>query len=339
MSTRSCPAPSWPLLLFLLVLATSCGPSMSAPTAAPATVANPAPTTVFTLPPAARPSTTATVPRRAAPTSTRLPTLTPRPSNTPRPTATPWPTAVREAVAPETLRITIVYDNYSYQEGLESAWGFSALIEYQGQTLLFDTGGDPDILMRNMDRLGIDPTTIQAVALSHIHGDHVDGLPGLEERRIYPPVYIPPSFDSRFRSRFGGHFELRDVTPGQELSPGIFTTGEMVHPAIGIQEQSLVISTTAGLVVVTGCAHPGIVEIVTQAKAMFPTPVYLVLGGFHLGGLNKAEVDAIITAFRDLGVQHAAPTHCTGDLAIALFTAAYGDDFVQAGVGRVIVIE
>jgi len=320
MFTRTRAARFWSLFSLLALLA-GCGSGVPAPTPTPATRASPAPAVLTALP--------STMPR---PTAIPVPrTVTPRP--------TPWPTAAREAVPPETLRLTILYDNYVYQAGLEAAWGFAALVEYRGQTLLFDTGGDPAILLHNLDLLGIQPGTIQVLVLSHLHGDHVDGLPALEERRVYPPTYILPSFDSRFRSRFGGHYELRDVAPGQELSPGIYTTGEMVHPAVGIKEQALVISTTSGLIIVTGCAHPGIVEIVAKAKEMFDAPVYLVLGGFHLGELNQAEVEAIIAAFRDLGVQHVAPTHCTGDLAISLFAAAYGDDYVRAGVGQVLLVK
>jgi 7,8-dihydropterin-6-yl-methyl-4-(beta-D-ribofuranosyl)aminobenzene 5'-phosphate synthase len=272
----------------------------------------------------------------APPTHTPMPpTATPPAADTPAPpTARP-----RQPVPPDALRITIVYDNTAYDPRLQEAWGFAALIEYRGHTLLFDTGGDPNILMGNMDLLGIDPASIEAVALSHIHGDHVDGLPGLSARGVHAPVYILPSFPRTFRSRFGDAFDLIDVTPGQELSPGIWTTGEMLNQDAWIYEQALVISTTRGLVVVTGCAHPGIVEIVTRAKEMMAGPVYLVLGGFHLLERSQSELRAIIADFHRLGVELVAPTHCTGETAMAMFAADYGDNYVQAGVGRVLVIE
>jgi 7,8-dihydropterin-6-yl-methyl-4-(beta-D-ribofuranosyl)aminobenzene 5'-phosphate synthase len=89
----------------------------------------------------------------------------------------------------------------------------------------------------------------------------------------------------------------------------------------------------------TGCAHPGIVQIVERAQELFGGPIHLVMGGFHLGNKSVAQIDAIVAAFRSLGVERVAPSHCTGDLAIEKFRQEYGEDFIQAGVGRVIVIE
>jgi 7,8-dihydropterin-6-yl-methyl-4-(beta-D-ribofuranosyl)aminobenzene 5'-phosphate synthase len=125
------------------------------------------------------------------------------------------------------------------------------------------------------------------------------------------------------------------VAPGQSFGEGIFTTGELGR---SIPEQALVISTDRGLVVITGCAHPGIVQMTAQAKMLFGDPVYLVLGGFHLGSKSDAEISAILAEFRRLGVERVAPCHCTGERAISRFAAEYGDDFVQAGVGRVITV-
>ena len=281
------------------------------------------------------PAAPALVPIPTAPS----PTLTPIPRTaTPPPTGTPVPptAGLREPVPAGALRITVLYDNSAYDSRLQADWGFAALIEYRGHTLLFDTGSNPTYLLNNVDLLGIDLTGVEAVVLSHDHLDHTGGLPGLADRGFHPPVYVLPSFPSSFRTRFRGQFELRDVAPGQELSDGIFTTGEMVDPGIGIYEQSLVISTSQGLVVVTGCAHPGIVAIVTRAKEM--GPVHLVLGGFHLGEMNRSDIRAIVDDFRRLGVERAGPTHCTGETAIAVFAEAYGEDFVQAGAGRVLVI-
>ncbi len=235
----------------------------------------------------------------------------------------------------ESLTITIVYDNNAYDARLKLAWGFSALVKYRGHTLLFDTGGDGPTLIENMRILGIDPTQIGRVVLSHAHGDHTGGLNALLESGARPTVYLPASFSASFKDQLGRRTEVIEVTPGLLIAEGIFTTGEMGG---SIREQSLVIQTDQGLVVVTGCAHPGIVEIVEQAKTLFDDPVRLVLGGFHLGSKSRAEIDAILIDFRRLGVEQVAPCHCTGDLAIAMFAAEYEEDFIRAGVGKVIVI-
>jgi len=106
-----------------------------------------------------------------------------------------------------------------------------------------------------------------------------------------------------------------------------------------IPEQALVIQTEQGLVIITGCAHPGIVAIIEQAQSLFGEPMHLVMGGFHLGDKSEAEIEAIINNFRRLEIQQAAPSHCTGEYAIARFAAEYGQDFIQVGTGSVIRLE
>ena len=234
------------------------------------------------------------------------------------------------------LTITIVYDNNAYDQRLKSAWGFSALVEYHDHTLLFDTGGDGFMLMENLRILETDPTQIESVVLSHAHGDHTGGLNSLLETGARPTVYLLSSFPSSFKRQVEGITQVVEVLPGQSIVEGILTTGEMAR---NIPEQALVIKTEPGLVIVTGCAHPGITAIIEQAREMFDEPVHLVLGGFHLGSKNKAEIASILKEFRRLEVEQVAPCHCTGELAIAMFAAEYGEDFIQAGVGKVIRLE
>lgn len=164
---------------------------------------------------------------------------------------------------------------------------------------------------------------------------HTGALGGLLEYGARPTVYMPPSFSSVFKKQVSRKTEVIKVTPGLPIAAGLFTTGEMGR---SIAEQALIIQTEQGLVIVTGCAHPGIVEIVEQAQTLLDGQVRLVLGGFHLGGKREAEIDAILTDFRRLEVEQVAPCHCTGDQAIAMFAAEYGEDFIQAGVGRRIII-
>jgi len=249
--------------------------------------------------------------------------------------ATPAP---HLATAADTLHLTVLYDNTVADPRLEADWGFAAMIERGGHALLLDAGANAGVFLGNADALGIDPGRVEAIAVSHAHGDHVEGLEGLVERGVRVPLYALPSFAAPFRDRFGSAFAVEEAAPGQELIPGVFTTGEMVDPAVRIPEQSLVIQTDSGLVVVTGCAHQGIVSIVRRAKEMFDQPVYLVLGGFHLIGKSDAQVAEIVAEFRRLGVRKVGATHCTGEPAIAAFAAEYGDDFVSVGAGRVIVV-
>jgi 7,8-dihydropterin-6-yl-methyl-4-(beta-D-ribofuranosyl)aminobenzene 5'-phosphate synthase len=245
----------------------------------------------------------------------------------------------------KTVTFTIVYDNNPYDaaptsapvpEGLRTSWGFACWVETEETTVLFDTGGDGATLMHNMTRLGLDPQAIDAVALSHIHGDHTGGLSALLGTGVKPTVYVPASFPEAFKRDVRRLTDLVEVRGAETIAPGIHTTGEV---GTGIIEQALAVETEGGVVVVTGCAHPGVVEMVRHAKiAVDQVPgmddqVALVMGGFHLGGASHARVQGIIADFRDLNVERVAPCHCTGDGARQLFAEAFGDDCVLPGVG------
>jgi len=173
------------------------------------------------------------------------------------------------------------------------------------------------------------------VMLSHAHDDHTGGLTNLLNTGIKPTVYLLPSFPSAFKHQIKQFTSVSEVSPGDAIVEGFWSTGEL---GTAIPEQVLVLQTGQGLVIITGCAHPGIVEILEQAQDMFTEPLHLVLGGFHLGNKSEAEINAILSDFRRLGVVQVAPTHCTGELAISRFAAEYGDDFIQVGVGSVITI-
>jgi 7,8-dihydropterin-6-yl-methyl-4-(beta-D-ribofuranosyl)aminobenzene 5'-phosphate synthase len=233
------------------------------------------------------------------------------------------------------LKIIIAYDNNPFDPRLKTAWGFSALIEYHGQTLLFDTGGDGSILLENMQVLGIDPTRIQFVVLSHAHGDHTGGLIALLDDDSKPAVYLLPSFADAYKQQIRQLTQVSEVTPGQVIADGVLTTGEISG---NIPEQALLVRTENGLVIVTGCAHPGTVQIVERAIDLTGDPVYLVLGGFHLGSENEGVISNIIADFKQLGVRKVAPCHCTGEHANAMFADEYGLAFVQVGVGTTITM-
>jgi 7,8-dihydropterin-6-yl-methyl-4-(beta-D-ribofuranosyl)aminobenzene 5'-phosphate synthase len=233
------------------------------------------------------------------------------------------------------MSITIVYDNHDYDPRLRSDWGFACLIDLGDTVLLFDTGGDGNIFLSNMSELDLDPLTVDHVFLSHIHGDHTGGLAALLATGVRPVVWVPRSFPLTFKERVRSWTELREVSGPAEVIPGAHSTGELGSDII---EQSLVLETSAGLVVVTGCAHPGIANILTRVKGLHPQEVSLVLGGFHLGGKSPTELEDIIAQMRALGIQRVAPCHCTGDEAIRLLAEAWGDGFVPVGVGTSITL-
>jgi 7,8-dihydropterin-6-yl-methyl-4-(beta-D-ribofuranosyl)aminobenzene 5'-phosphate synthase len=234
------------------------------------------------------------------------------------------------------ITITILYDNYIFSEGLKADWGFSCIIKGTEKTILFDTGTKSDILFHNINKLKVNPKDVELVAISHIHGDHTGGLFAFLDENNKVTVYLPASFPDEFVSRVEkAGAKVVPVDKPAEICKGVSLTGEM---GVQIKEQSLILNTSKGLVVITGCAHPGIVGIVKRAKQVIDKKIYLVCGGFHLRSKSEDEVKKIIGEFKDLGVIKVGASHCTGDRAIELFKEAYKENFVQMGVGKVIRI-
>jgi 7,8-dihydropterin-6-yl-methyl-4-(beta-D-ribofuranosyl)aminobenzene 5'-phosphate synthase len=153
---------------------------------------------------------------------------------------------------------------------------------------------------------------------------------------VSPTVYVPAAFPASFKADVRARADLVEVTDPIEILPGIYTTGEV---GSGIVEQALVVETGEGLVVVTGCAHPGVVQMVRRAKETVEGEVILVTGGFHLRAASSSRVEEIIADLRDLGVQRVAPCHCTGELARGMFADAFGVECTLAGVGQVFVMK
>jgi 7,8-dihydropterin-6-yl-methyl-4-(beta-D-ribofuranosyl)aminobenzene 5'-phosphate synthase len=234
---------------------------------------------------------------------------------------------------PMEASVTILYDNNRFDPRLKTAWGFSCLVRGWEKTILFDTGGDGTTLLENMKRLGVEPAEIDIVVLSHIHGDHTGGLGAFLKKNSRVVLYLPGSFPENFKKSvmsLGGHVE--EVVQAKELFPGAYTTGELGD---GIREQALALKTREGLVVITGCAHPGIVSMVRKAREITgENKVYLVIGGFHLSSESASRLKSILKEFRRLSVQKAAPCHCTGEGAHRLFKQEYGADYIECGVGK-----
>lgn len=236
------------------------------------------------------------------------------------------------------VRITVVSDNNGPVSGysgppLRTAWGLSCLIEAAGERILFDTGSDGSVLIENMRALGIDPESVGALVISHGHWDHTGGIDALLENGARPTVYLPHSFSAELRERLAARVRVVDVTARSAIGAACRTTGQL---GSAIVEQALPVETLEGLVVVTGCAHPGIVEMVRVAAG--DDHVAFVVGGFHLKDAVEREIDEAVSALQALGVRKVAPTHCTGDLAVARFADAFGDRFVRVGIGSVLQV-
>jgi len=210
------------------------------------------------------------------------------------------------------LKVTIIYDNETWQPGLEAAWGFSCLVEANGQRLLFDTGGKGEILLQNMKTLNLDPGSISEIFISHEHWDHLGGLAELLRLNRNVRVYLPRSCSRPLEAR-----EVISVEMPLEISENFFSTGELPG-----EEQSLAVKTEKGLAVICGCSHPGVGTIL-QAASRFGR-VSALIGGLH--GFQEYELLADLELI--------CPCHCTQHQAEIM--ARYPETAVSGGAGKVL---
>jgi 7,8-dihydropterin-6-yl-methyl-4-(beta-D-ribofuranosyl)aminobenzene 5'-phosphate synthase len=226
-------------------------------------------------------------------------------------------------------KITIIYDNRSSQEDVRPGWGFSAFIEYNGIHLLFDTGADKIVLESNAAALGVDLQSADYLFFSHEHCDHVGAASSAlrQELKVVYPISFPQWLKDKISAAKAKSIE---VSGPVEFSPGLLSTGEL---GTSMKEQSLIIKTNRGPVLITGCAHPGIVNIAQVATDIAKEPLQLVLGGFHLGAKSSEEVHKITAQLHDLKVKQVGPCHCTGDSAIDILQEAFGERGLEVIAG------
>ncbi len=270
--------------------------------------------------------------------------------------------------AQEAKRITILYDAFGAPSALVKDWGFAAFVEYGGKRILFDTGNDARVFEHNVKQLGIDLKRLDAVVISHRHGDHTSGLTYLLEVNSAVNIYAPQEssffkapmplgflapypglpadlryFDGKTPERLvsgtpweKGKFEI--VTKTIEISPGVFvlTTRSQKPGTLEMNEVSLAIHTPKGLAVVVGCSHPGVEKILEEA-AKIDRRLYTVTGGFHLVLTSQEEIQRVATVLHDsLKIERVAPGHCTSEAGFAVFLDRFKERFDRAGLGRVI---
>jgi 7,8-dihydropterin-6-yl-methyl-4-(beta-D-ribofuranosyl)aminobenzene 5'-phosphate synthase len=274
------------------------------------------------------------------------------------------------AGAQEHKRITFIYDAFGPENALQKDWGFAALVEYGGKRVLFDTGNDAAIFEHNIKQLDIDLTRLDAVVISHRHGDHTSGLNYLLAvnpdvtiyvpheaaffKSIPPQTFLEPQPDLPRNLRYyegkkpqrwtsgtpweKGKFEI--VTKTEEILPGFYalTTQSQKTGTKEMNEVSLAVRTPEGLAVVVGCSHPG-VEKILQEAAKIDQDLYTVTGGFHLVLTPEAEVRHVADTLHDtLKLERVAPSHCTSELGFAVFLDRFKDRFDAAGVGTRITL-
>ncbi len=232
------------------------------------------------------------------------------------------------------LKITIVFDNVC-GKGLMCGWGFSCWIEYLGTHFLFDFGPSPKSLSFNIKALSLPYEKLFATFLSHLHIDHTGGLLGLPRRDLLYDLYISDAIDKKSKDNlFRMNIRVLEVSSLKEIRDNVYLSG----PLGTMNEQALFIKTKKGIVVITGCAHPGVVNIARVAKDLLSSKIYLILGGFHLIYTDRGKIEKIGDLLKELSVERIAPCHCSGDLAKKILKDKFSDSFLEVKAGDVIKI-
>ena len=277
------------------------------------------------------------------------------------------------AIAQETpARVTILYDAFGKPSTLKRGWGYSALVEYGGKRILFDTGGNLEDFTSNANALSVDLARLDFVVLTHRHGDHTSGLHQVlkvnPSVRIYTPAEAayfdtptPPGLTNLIKRRvetapedmhyYDGKYPERiasgspwpdakftQIRTPTEVAPGfwLFTTQSDTPGTREMNEISMAIKTPQGIALMVGCSHPGI-EKILDAASKIDSRIFTVFGGFHLVDIADAEVSSMVTRFRDKWkLERAAAGHCTGEFAFSEFNRIFGPKLDHAGVGAVI---
>ena len=268
-------------------------------------------------------------------------------------------------------RVTILYDAFSKSPAVTKDWGYSALVEYGGKRILFDTGNNAQIFEHNVKALGADLSKLDFVVISHRHADHTSGLNYLLSVNPTVKIYTPdepfglfgkgvPNTFYRKEQSLAANMRYFDGNPPQALSagtpwpqanfapvsttieaaPGIYLvpTVSQTPGTLELREVSLAIRGPEGLIVVDGCSHAG-VEKILEAVTKIDPHVHILFGGLHLVQAPDPEVARLSAALRDQWkLDFVAIGHCTGEPMFAALQKTFGEKYIYAGTGTTVNI-
>ena len=267
------------------------------------------------------------------------------------------------------VHLTLVVENTVRKAGLLAEHGLSYWIASGGHGVLFDTG-QGQVLVPNAQRLQVDLARTGAIVLSHGHSDHTGALRYVFHLADHARVFLyPDAMQPRYSVHGGQATEigLPSLTHGElkreqhrlvwtvqptEVTPGIFATGAIPrsnnfedtggdfyldaagrHPDPIMDDQAIYVDTDAGIVVILGCAHAGVVNTLQYVRSLTGRPIVAVIGGMHLVNASAVRITNTIAALREMGVKLISPCHCTGARATAALWTAFPDQIADGCVG------
>lgn len=264
--------------------------------------------------------------------------------------------------------IRILSDNTAGPLGIMAEYGMALHLDCDGEQILFDTGQGL-VLLNNAAAMELDLMKIEKIALSHGHWDHTGGLLAFAKLKGSADVYAHPDvFSKRFAPRGGKENEIgipfsREELEAQglrfnldkktrEICPGLLLSGEVerVAPlaktnftrltAAGYEtdqlfdDQFLLAKTAWGNILILGCTHAGLYNTLVYAKKLAGgEKIKAILGGMHLLNMNTGQIAPEIEQLTGMGVEYAAPIHCSGMLAMCMIRAKYGVRFIEGKAG------
>ncbi len=234
------------------------------------------------------------------------------------------------------VRVVVLVDDNVVSGKYKAVHGLSLYIEHENIYLLFDLDSNEKILQHNIENTDVNPELVDAAIISHAHASHVGGISLIGWYSPYLTVYIPyGSIQSLGKTAKAHGLKPVEVTDWINPWPNIYVSKPIHGPP---WEHFLVIKTSRGLLVFSGCMHPGVNTVLdTITSYLNVHKIYAVIGGFHLANApSKIVNDTVKTLIEKYDVEKIVPLHCSGKQFKELLQHDYPDRYVEAGAGSVI---